>query len=119
MNTVRYIYWQDEDMWLGYLEEFPDYMAQGAALEELQANLRDILDDLTGGKIPGPSRRRNARRMKRLNLSVNCTPDYRGSHPRNSERSARLCQNPRTGAAAARCPARGTQGRSRSHILGS
>jgi predicted RNase H-like HicB family nuclease len=47
MNTVRYIYWQDEDMWLGYLEEFPDYMTQGATLEELQANLRDIHEGLT------------------------------------------------------------------------
>jgi len=21
----KYIYWKDEDMWLGYLEEYPDY----------------------------------------------------------------------------------------------
>jgi predicted RNase H-like HicB family nuclease len=40
-------------MWLGYLEEFPDYMTQGVNLEELQENLRDIYDDLIGGKIPG------------------------------------------------------------------
>lgn len=53
MNTIRYVYWQDEDVWLGYVEEFPDYMTQGATLEELQGNLRDIHEDLTGGKIPG------------------------------------------------------------------
>lgn len=53
MNTVRYVYWQDGEMWLGYLDEFPDYMTQGETLEELQKNLRDIYDDLTGGKIPG------------------------------------------------------------------
>ena len=52
-NTVRYVYWQDGEMWLGYLDEFPDYMTQGETLEELQKNLRDIYDDLTGGKIPG------------------------------------------------------------------
>ena len=52
MKTVRYIYWQDEDMWLGYIEEFPDYMTQGETLEELQENLRDIYHDLSGGKIP-------------------------------------------------------------------
>ena len=53
MNTVRYVYWQDGETWLGYLDEFPDYMTQGETLEELQKNLRDIYDDLTGGKIPG------------------------------------------------------------------
>jgi predicted RNase H-like HicB family nuclease len=51
MQTVRYIYWQDGGFWVGYLEEFPDYMTQGETLEELQANLKDIHDDLTGGRI--------------------------------------------------------------------
>ena len=53
MKTVRYIYWQDGDMWLGYFEEYPDYMTQGQTLEELQANLKDLYEDLTGGQIPG------------------------------------------------------------------
>jgi predicted RNase H-like HicB family nuclease len=53
MNTIRYVYWQDGDMWLGYLEEFPDYMTQGETLEELQDNLRDIRTDILGGEIPG------------------------------------------------------------------
>ena len=35
MKTVRYVYWQDDDMWLGYVEDFPDYMTQGQTLEEL------------------------------------------------------------------------------------
>jgi len=34
-NGIRYIYWQHDDMWLGYLEEFPDYWTQGETLEEL------------------------------------------------------------------------------------
>jgi hypothetical protein len=53
MKTVRYVYWRDEDMFLGYIEEFPDYMTQGATLEELRDNLKDIYKDLSGGKIPG------------------------------------------------------------------
>jgi predicted RNase H-like HicB family nuclease len=53
MNTVRYVYWLDGDMWLGYLEEFPDYMTQGETLEDLQDSLRDIYADLIGGEIPG------------------------------------------------------------------
>jgi len=39
-------------MWMGYLEEFPDYMTQGESLEELQENLKDIYDELAGGSIP-------------------------------------------------------------------
>ncbi len=53
MNAIRYVYWQDEDVWLGYLEKFPDYMTQGVSLDEPQDNLRAIYDDLMGGKIPG------------------------------------------------------------------
>ncbi len=50
-------------MWLGYIEEFPDYMTQGETLEELQENLKDIYEDLSGGKIPG------ARRVAELQIA--------------------------------------------------
>ena len=53
MKNIRYVFWQDEDMWLGYLEDYPDYMTQGATMEELQENLKDLYHDLTGGHIPG------------------------------------------------------------------
>jgi len=53
MEMVRYIHWQDEDMWLGYLEDYPDYVTQGRTIKELQENLRDIYADITGGHIPG------------------------------------------------------------------
>jgi predicted RNase H-like HicB family nuclease len=43
-------------MWLGHLEEFPDYMTQGETQEELQENLRDLLEELTSGRIPGVRR---------------------------------------------------------------
>jgi len=52
MGTARFVYWQDDDMWLGYLEEYPDYMTQGKPLEELKENLKDVYDDLTSGAIP-------------------------------------------------------------------
>src|SRR5436190_13642705 len=25
MTTVKYVHWQEDDAWLGYLEEYPDY----------------------------------------------------------------------------------------------
>ena len=39
-------------MFLGYLEEYPDYWTQGKTIEELEENLIDIYKDLTGGAIP-------------------------------------------------------------------
>ena len=52
MEKKKYVYWQDDDMWLGYFEEYPDYMTQGETIEELQDNLKDIYYDLTSGNIP-------------------------------------------------------------------
>src|SRR5688572_9533686 len=53
MTTVRYVYWRDGDMWLGYVVQFPDYMTQGKGLAELEENLTDIYADLASGLIPG------------------------------------------------------------------
>lgn len=52
MEKTKYVHWQDENMWLGYLEEYPDYITQGESLEELKDNLKDIYKDLTSGSIP-------------------------------------------------------------------
>jgi hypothetical protein len=52
MQSIRYLYWQDGDMWLGYLEEFPDYMTQGTSLEDLEEHLRNLHQDLSSGAIP-------------------------------------------------------------------
>jgi hypothetical protein len=60
--TVRYVHWREDDMWLGYLEEFPDYWTQGVSLDDLQEHLRDLYKDLTSGVIP------NVRRVGELQL---------------------------------------------------
>jgi len=39
-------------MWVGWLEEYPDYRTQGTTLDELKENLIDIHADLTSGDIP-------------------------------------------------------------------
>lgn len=61
--TVRYIYWQEDDAWMGYLADYPDYMTQGLSEAELQENLRDIYCDITQGNVPA------ARRMAELRVS--------------------------------------------------
>jgi hypothetical protein len=56
MGGARYIYWQDGAQWLGYFEEYPDYMTQGESLEDLREHLKDLYRDLTSGEIPGVRR---------------------------------------------------------------
>jgi predicted RNase H-like HicB family nuclease len=52
MIKKEYVYWQDENMWVGYLSEFPDYLTQGDSLDELKENLKDIYHELSSGNIP-------------------------------------------------------------------
>ena len=52
MKTVTIVYWQENDgMWLGYLQNYPDYWTQGETLEELKDNLKDILFEIKNGLI--------------------------------------------------------------------
>lgn len=53
MSIALYVRWQDGEMWLGFFEQFPDYLTQGESLSELEENLRDLNRDLTSGEIPG------------------------------------------------------------------
>jgi len=53
MQTVKYVYWQEEDEYLGYFLDYPDYWTQGKTLEDLKEHLRDLYHDLTSGDIPG------------------------------------------------------------------
>jgi predicted RNase H-like HicB family nuclease len=53
MQTVKYVYWEDDGAWLGYLQDFPDYWTQGETLDDLREHLRDLYTDLTSGELPG------------------------------------------------------------------
>ena len=52
MNTLKYVYWQDGDAWLGYLQEYPDYWTQGESLDDLIDHLKDLYAELSSGAIP-------------------------------------------------------------------
>jgi predicted RNase H-like HicB family nuclease len=52
MVNKKFIYYKEDDMWIGWLEDYPDYRTQGESLDELKENLMDIYQDLTGGFIP-------------------------------------------------------------------
>ncbi len=53
---TKYTYYKEEEMWIGWLEEYPDYRTQGESLPELKENLKDIFSELTSGNIPGVRR---------------------------------------------------------------
>jgi len=50
---TKFTYYQEDDMWIGWLEEYPAYRSQGESLSELKKNLKDICHELTSGNIPG------------------------------------------------------------------
>lgn len=52
MEKVKYVYYKEDDMWVGYLEQYPDYMTQGEAIEELEENLVDIYKEMNNDTIP-------------------------------------------------------------------
>ncbi len=56
MQTIKYVYWQEDDAWLGYLQDYPDYWTQGETLADLLDHLADLYQDLSGGHIAGARR---------------------------------------------------------------
>lgn len=49
MLTVKYVFWEEDGAWLGYLQDYPDYWTQGETLDDLGSHLRDLYSDLIGG----------------------------------------------------------------------
>jgi len=53
---TKFTYYKEDEMWIGWLEGYPDYRTQGESLSELKENLKDIYSELTSGNIPGVRR---------------------------------------------------------------
>lgn len=48
MHSSKYILWQDENGWRGYLQGYPEHEAQANSFEDLQLKLWQLHQDLTG-----------------------------------------------------------------------
>ena len=46
MQTAKFVYWQEEDMYIGHFLEYPDYWTQGTTLDDLKEHLRDLYGDI-------------------------------------------------------------------------
>ena len=53
MPTIKFVYWQEDGGWLGYIQDYPDYRTQGDTYDDLVDHLKDLYADLTSGQIPG------------------------------------------------------------------
>ena len=51
-KPLGFTYWQEGDVWLGYLDEFPDCLTQGESLVDLKDHLLSLHEDIVGGEIP-------------------------------------------------------------------
>jgi hypothetical protein len=92
MHSTRYILWEEQGQWYGYLQDYPDCMAYGKSFEDLQFKLRDLQRDLDGQEDdrslyatavsapprvyppPPPGRSRSARALRRFLLSMFTNP---------------------------------------------
>lgn len=52
MKELRITWWKTEQFYLGYLNEYPDYMTQGISKDDLVLNLKSLLEDIESNEIP-------------------------------------------------------------------
>jgi hypothetical protein len=48
---LQYNYWKDEDFYLGYLREYPQYPTQGENIEDLETGLKEIYGWIKDGTL--------------------------------------------------------------------
>jgi predicted RNase H-like HicB family nuclease len=53
MNEIKFVPWQSDGWWLGYLRDYPDYWTQGETLDDLKEHLKDLYLDITSGELVG------------------------------------------------------------------
>jgi predicted RNase H-like HicB family nuclease len=53
MEDVKFVHWEAEGGWIGYIQDYPGYWTQGETLDDLKDHLLDLYDELTSGRLPG------------------------------------------------------------------
>jgi len=49
MRSTKYIIWEEEGQWHGYLQDYPDLPTQGDSFEDLQMKLSDLHCEISNG----------------------------------------------------------------------
>ncbi len=50
--SLKMVYWQDEDMFVGRLLDYPNVATQGETLEELEENIKDAFELMYFEDVP-------------------------------------------------------------------
>ena len=51
MQTAKFVYWQEDDTFIGHFLEYPDYWTQGTSLDDLKEHLRDLYCDIISMRL--------------------------------------------------------------------
>ena len=49
---VNIVYKEENEQFVGHIQEYPDYESQGRTCEELRDNLVEIYNDISKGLVP-------------------------------------------------------------------
>lgn len=52
MRKLKFTFWRDGDFFIGFLNDYPDYLTQAYTKDELLENLQSLLSDIESEKIP-------------------------------------------------------------------
>jgi len=52
--NLKYTYEMDDDFFVGYLDDYPEYPTQGENLEDFEENLQDIYKLIQDGTLEVP-----------------------------------------------------------------
>ena len=56
-RSVGFTYWREPDgMWLGYMDDYPEYTTEGYTLDDLKRMLLSLRRDIASGEVPGVRR---------------------------------------------------------------
>ena len=53
MQAVKIVVWQQDEAWMGYIQDYPDYWTHGESLDDLREHLKDLHSELSAGMIAG------------------------------------------------------------------
>ena len=51
MQKLKYVFYQDGALFIGWLKDYPEYKTQGHSIEELMENVDEIFEEIVGGKV--------------------------------------------------------------------